>query len=138
MPGEAKRKYDSETVRFSQSLTRPLSLIVETLKSGYSREAQTTHRIRCIQPHRFLLFYKIFVDFLGVIAYNLANRNNVSIGLVVRPRSINGGEVPRFFQIICCELIPLKELSIFIDESGDFGEYEAHSPYYIIIMVFHV
>lgn len=31
----------------------------------------------------------------------------------------------------------MKELSIFIDESGDFGEYRPHSPYYIITMVFH-
>lgn len=31
----------------------------------------------------------------------------------------------------------MKELSIFIDESGDFGEYNYHSPYYIITMVFH-
>lgn len=31
----------------------------------------------------------------------------------------------------------MKELSIFIDESGDFGEYSVHSPYYIITMVFH-
>ena len=31
----------------------------------------------------------------------------------------------------------MKELSIFIDESGDFGEYDYHSPYYIIGMVFH-
>ncbi|MCR5772596.1 MAG: DUF3800 domain-containing protein [Butyrivibrio sp.] len=31
----------------------------------------------------------------------------------------------------------MKELSIFIDESGDFGEYSSHSPYYIITMVFH-
>ena len=31
----------------------------------------------------------------------------------------------------------MKELSIFIDESGDFGEYAAHSPYYIITMIFH-
>ena len=31
----------------------------------------------------------------------------------------------------------MKELSIFIDESGDFGEYSPHSPYYIISMVFH-
>ena len=31
----------------------------------------------------------------------------------------------------------LKELSIFLDESGDFGEYAVHSPYYIITMVFH-
>ena len=31
----------------------------------------------------------------------------------------------------------MKELSIFIDESGDFGDYAYHSPYYIITMVFH-
>lgn len=31
----------------------------------------------------------------------------------------------------------MRELSIFIDESGDFGEYNHHSPYYIITMVFH-
>lgn len=31
----------------------------------------------------------------------------------------------------------MKELSIFIDESGDFGEYSSHSPYYIITMIFH-
>lgn len=31
----------------------------------------------------------------------------------------------------------MKELSIFIDESGDFGEYRYYSPYYIITMVFH-
>lgn len=31
----------------------------------------------------------------------------------------------------------MNELSIFIDESGDFGKYKVHSPYYIISMVFH-
>lgn len=31
----------------------------------------------------------------------------------------------------------MKELSIFIDESGDFGGYASHSPFYIITMVFH-
>ncbi len=31
----------------------------------------------------------------------------------------------------------MKELSIFIDESGDFGEYDYRSPYYIIAMVMH-
>ena len=31
----------------------------------------------------------------------------------------------------------MRELSIFIDESGDYGEYQHHSPYYIISMVFH-
>ena len=31
----------------------------------------------------------------------------------------------------------MKELSIFVDESGDFGKYNHNSPYYIITMVFH-
>ena len=31
----------------------------------------------------------------------------------------------------------MKELSIFVDESGDFGEYVYRAPYYIISMVIH-
>ena len=31
----------------------------------------------------------------------------------------------------------MKELSVFVDESGDFGEYSVTSPYYIISLVFH-
>ncbi len=31
----------------------------------------------------------------------------------------------------------MKELSIFIDESGDFGEYSSLSPYYIVALVLH-
>ncbi|MBQ9007082.1 MAG: DUF3800 domain-containing protein, partial [Atopobiaceae bacterium] len=31
----------------------------------------------------------------------------------------------------------MSELSIFIDESGDFGPYEPHAPYYFITLVFH-
>ena len=31
----------------------------------------------------------------------------------------------------------MKELSIFIDESGDFGGFQKHSPYYIVTAVFH-
>ena len=31
----------------------------------------------------------------------------------------------------------MKTLSIFVDESGDFGEYDVHSPYYIISLIFH-
>ena len=31
----------------------------------------------------------------------------------------------------------VNELSIFFDESGDFGEYRFHAPYYIISAVFH-
>ena len=31
----------------------------------------------------------------------------------------------------------MRELSIFVDESGDFGDYAKHSPYYAVTMVFH-
>ena len=31
----------------------------------------------------------------------------------------------------------MKVLSIFVDESGDFGPRSKHSPYYIVTMVFH-
>lgn len=31
----------------------------------------------------------------------------------------------------------MKELSIFVDESGDFGSYEKHAPYYIVTLVLH-
>lgn len=47
------------------------------------------------------------------------------------------GKFPAFFITNPTRKPSLKELSIFIDESGDFGEYEKHSPYYIITMVFH-
>ena len=31
----------------------------------------------------------------------------------------------------------MKELSIFVDESGDFGPFEKHAPFYIFSLVFH-
>ena len=31
----------------------------------------------------------------------------------------------------------MKDLSIFVDESGDFGAYESHCPNYLVTMVFH-
>jgi len=31
----------------------------------------------------------------------------------------------------------MKELSIFVDESGDFGPYEKHAPFYLFTLVFH-
>lgn len=56
------------------------------------------------------------------------------LGLVERPWSIyrQGSSLPPFLKNYT-----MKELSIFVDESGDFGEYNHHSPYYIITMVFH-
>ena len=38
---------------------------------------------------------------------------------------------------MCGVLKLVRELSIFIDESGDFGPLEAHSPFYILGLVFH-
>lgn len=34
-------------------------------------------------------------------------------------------------------MVATKELSIFVDESGDFGPYESHAPYYIFTLVLH-
>ena len=31
----------------------------------------------------------------------------------------------------------MNELSIFVDESGDFGAYEPHAPFYLFTLVFH-
>jgi len=33
--------------------------------------------------------------------------------------------------------IILRDLSIFVDESGDYGAYEYHAPYYIVSLVLH-
>jgi len=55
------------------------------------------------------------------------------------PGPPSGGEFPRYFYIQnekdSC--MSNKFLSVFIDESGDFGPYEAHSPYYLISIVLH-
>jgi len=48
--------------------------------------------------------------------------------------SYHGGELPRHF---LSKAVYMKELSIFVDESGDFGEFEHHSPYYIVTLLFH-
>lgn len=38
---------------------------------------------------------------------------------------------------MCLLEIEMSDLSIFVDESGDFGDYEKHSPYYIVSMIIH-
>lgn len=45
----------------------------------------------------------------------------------------SGGETPRHF--LCGDI--MKVLSIFVDESGDFGPCSSHSPYYLFSLVFH-
>lgn len=56
-------------------------------------------------------------------------------GLAERPWSTQGrGYYPAAF---VSRGRNVRELSIFIDESGDFGPYERHAPYYLITLVFH-
>ena len=65
-------------------------------------------------------------------------QHRLTVGLVIGPRSNrSGGETPRHFHSQRGIKCNLKTLSIFVDESGDFGPYAKHSPYYIICMVFH-
>ena len=50
------------------------------------------------------------------------------------------GNFPAFLLYVVSNegvVLPKKILSVFIDESGDFGPYERHSPYYIVSMVLH-
>ena len=48
-----------------------------------------------------------------------------------------GPTTARSYLAIFLGCVCVKELSVFIDESGVFGPYEAHSPFYIVAMVFH-
>jgi len=59
------------------------------------------------------------------------------LGLVERLGSYHGGELLRHFLLTLTGCVDVKVLSVFIDESGDFGEYEPHSPYYIVTLIFH-
>jgi len=62
----------------------------------------------------------------------------VNLGWSKDPGSTCGGGIPRHY---CKDKRGLsvseKIISVFIDESGDFGQYQRHSPYYIVSMVFH-
>ena len=61
--------------------------------------------------------------------------NADNFGLGFGSGAIVGGEyIPRHF-LFWWSL--MKELSIFIDESGDFGEVVNTSPYYIVTFIFH-
>lgn len=43
------------------------------------------------------------------------------------------GRLPAIF--LCGDI--MRELSIFVDESGDFGPYSSHSPYYLFTLLLH-
>ena len=84
---------------------------------------------------------KNYIDRLYPFHYNSFRRSMHCIdwGWSKDPGPSRAGRFPAIFifKLIFKEAMPLHELSIFIDESGDFGEYDYHSPYYIISMVFH-
>ena len=71
----------------------------------------------------------------GSICLEMRTIRFIAMGWRKRPGPTFGGDFPRHFFISGCE--EMKELSVFIDESGDFGEYKRHSPYYIVTLVFH-
>ncbi len=48
------------------------------------------------------------------------------------PGPPSAGKTPAF-----CVGERMKELSVFVDESDDFGEYDRRSPFYIISLVLH-
>jgi hypothetical protein len=52
------------------------------------------------------------------------------------PRSTGGGGNPPPFFVGEAKSVP-RRLSIFIDESGDFGTYQTHSPFYLVTLLFH-
>lgn len=51
------------------------------------------------------------------------------------PGPTKAGMFPATFYVQECGRV--RELSIFVDESGDFGDYEPHSPFYLLTLVFH-
>ena len=83
---------------------------------------------------------QILLESSAIIAYynytdmNLLRGNafNIWAGRKTRVHQ-TAGKTPAF--LLHGEL--MKELSIFVDESGDFGEYDYHAPFYIISMVLH-
>ena len=52
------------------------------------------------------------------------------------PGPPKGGDIPRQF-FLSGWIMANKILSVFIDESGDFGKYDPKSPYYYVSMVLH-
>lgn len=59
------------------------------------------------------------------------------LGLVERPWStVRRGISPPFI-LLKGDKMAEKVLSVFIDESGDFGMYDVHTPYYLVSLVFH-
>lgn len=88
-------------------------------------------------------YFRKIIDKLEFLLYN---KHTIEIaillsGLVGRPWSTEWrGISPLFLLYFIVErgvILSENILSVFIDESGDFGPYEHHSPYYIVSMVLH-
>ena len=62
---------------------------------------------------------------------------NTDLGWSKDPGPSLAGKFLAFFISWHGSVIAAKELSVFIDESGDFGVYDFRCPFYIITMVFH-
>lgn len=58
-------------------------------------------------------------------------------GLAEKPWSTEWRGISPPFFFIGVLLMTEKILSVFIDESGDFGAYDRHAPFYLVSMVFH-
>ena len=65
----------------------------------------------------------------------------VDFGLVERPWSTEQWGISPLFSYLKLSQkdnnMSEKILSVFIDESGDFGPYESHAPYYLVSMILH-
>ena len=62
----------------------------------------------------------------------------VDFGLAERPWfTERRGISPPFILLNITTKGSKKILSVFIDESGDFGPYEPHAPYYLVAMILH-
>ena len=67
---------------------------------------------------------------------NVKSSACTGLGWSKDPGPPSGGEFPRHY-FLGGDPMAEKTLSIFIDESGDFGKYEKHASRYIIGLVFH-
>ena len=83
-----------------------------------------------VKEHKF---DKIIIALIRFSAYN-NSVNKFTVGWSKDPGpTYLAGRLPAVFIYRGI----MRELSVFVDESGDFGDYEKHAPYYIITMILH-
>ena len=86
----------------------------------------------------FHFVHKMAVDMLLFICYIIDKvSRNTDWGWSKDPGPSLAGKFLALFISWYGSVIAAKELSVFIDESGDFGVYDFRCPFYIITMVFH-